>query len=70
MKGDDVMNIRFLKVMAIVIAFLFVTGCAVFVRDDDEYHHHHRDRHWHGSLQQSPQSPVYGLTDDMQSGTG
>lgn len=43
--------VRFLKIIALVLAFAFMTqGCAVFVRDDDDFHHHHEysEHHDHG----------------------
>ncbi len=49
------MNIRHLKILAIILALFFSSGCAVFVRDDD-WHHHHRGYWRHSSLQQSNQS--------------
>ena len=52
------MNARYLKTMAFVLALLFLSSCAVWVRDEDGYHRHHR-RYWHhSSLQQSEQSFV------------
>jgi hypothetical protein len=51
------MNAQYLKTMAFVLALLFLSSCAVWVRDEDGFHHHHRGyRHWHSSLQQSDQS--------------
>jgi hypothetical protein len=51
-EGDDIMDFRYLKILAIGLALVFVTqGCAVVVRDRD-YHHHRGYRH-HSSLQQS-----------------
>jgi len=51
------MNTRYLKTIAFVLALLFLSGCAVTVRDDGGFHHHHhRYRHWHSSLQQSSPS--------------
>jgi hypothetical protein len=50
------MNAQYLKTMAFVLVLLFLSSCAVWVRDD-EYHHHHRGYwHHHSSLQQSPES--------------
>ncbi len=43
------MNIRYLKMTAFVLALFFLSGCAVFIRDD---YHHPYYRHWHSSLQQ------------------
>jgi len=40
--------VRFLKIIAAVSAFVFMTqGCAVFVRDDDDFHHHHENWEHH-----------------------
>ncbi len=50
-KGDDVMNIQPLKILAVILALFFLSGCAVFVRDED--HHHRGHWHHHSSLQQS-----------------
>jgi len=65
------MNTRYLKTMAVALVLLFLSSCAVLVRDDGrEYrhyryqrhyddrdrHYHRRDRDWHSSLQQSNQS--------------
>lgn len=45
------MNIRPLKILAVILALFFLSSCAVFVRDED---HHHRGRwHHYSSLQQS-----------------
>lgn len=44
------MNFRYLKIMGFVLALFFLSGCAVFIREDDHPHHY---RHWHSSLQQS-----------------
>ncbi len=44
------MNIRHLKMFAIISALFFLSSCAVFVRDE---HHHRRGWHHHSSLQQS-----------------
>ncbi len=45
------MNIKPLKILVLILATLFLSSCAVFVRDD---HHHRRYRHhWRSSLQQS-----------------
>jgi hypothetical protein len=44
------MNIRHLKMYAIISALFFLSGCAVFVRDE---HHHRRGWHHHSSLQLS-----------------
>jgi outer membrane biogenesis lipoprotein LolB len=43
------MNIKPLKIFVLILATLFLSSCAVFVRDD----HHHRRHHWRSSLQQS-----------------
>jgi len=52
--------IRYLKIMATVLALVFVSGCAVHVRDDDwryRRRYRHPGWHWHGSsLQQLPQT--------------
>ncbi len=51
------MNTRYLKTMAFVLALLFLSSCAVVVRDDDwHYRHYHGYGRWHSSLQQSEQS--------------
>ncbi len=53
------MNTQYLKTMAFVLALLFLSGCAVWVRDDDfhgHYRHYHGYGRWHSSLQQSEQS--------------
>jgi hypothetical protein len=45
------MNIRPLKIFLVILAVIFLSSCAVFVRDD---HHHRRGRwHHHSSLEQS-----------------
>ncbi len=44
------MNIRHLKMFAIISALFFLSSCAVFVRDE---HHHRRGWHHHSSLEQS-----------------
>ncbi len=71
------MKIQNLKIMAVLLAMFFVTGCAVFVRDDDFHHHRGYYRHWRGSLEQSSQpaasglaSSASGLANDMQSQGG
>ena len=44
------MNIRSLKIFLVILAVIFLSSCAVFVRDD----HRHRGRpHHHSSVQQS-----------------
>jgi hypothetical protein len=45
------MNTKPSKIFVLVLAALFLSSCAVFVRDD----HHHRGyrHHWRSSLQQS-----------------
>jgi hypothetical protein len=44
------MNIRPLKIFLVILAVIFLSSCAVFVRDD----RHHRGRpHHHSSLQQA-----------------
>jgi len=52
------MNIRHFKIWAIVLALFFLSGCAVFVRDDGFHHHHFHGGRWHSSLQPSDQSAV------------
>ena len=48
-----------LKILAISLAFLFVSGCAVYVKDD-HYRYRYRDRghrhYHHSSLEPSPQT--------------
>ncbi len=52
------MKTVYAKVFATVLALLFLSGCAVWIRDDDGFYHHHR-RYWHhSSLQQSERSSV------------
>ena len=50
------MNIQPLKIFVVILSLLFLSSCAVFVRDEDWDHHHyyhnHEYRH-HSSLQQS-----------------
>jgi len=46
------MNIRYIKIVGVILALVFLSGCAVFVRGDD-WHHHHRGYWHHSSLQQS-----------------
>jgi hypothetical protein len=48
------MNIRPLKIFLVILAVIFLSSCAITVRD----HHHPGDRHWHSSLQQPDQPPV------------
>ncbi len=48
------MNTKPLKILALILATVFLSSCAVFVRDD---HHHRRYRHhWRSSVEQSDQS--------------
>jgi len=51
------MNIPIQKIIGVILALFFLSGCAVFVRDGGG--HHHRG-HWrrHSSFQQSPQSQI------------
>lgn len=55
------MNLRYLKILLIGLALVFISqGC--FPPPPPPYHHHHHYRHRHGySLQQSPK-PVAQLT--------
>ena len=49
------MNFRYIKILMIALALVFVTqGCAVVVRDRD-YDHHYRYHHrgWRSSVEQS-----------------
>jgi len=48
------MNIRPLKIFLVILAVIFLSSCAVFVRDD---HHHRRDR-YHSSVERSLQHKV------------
>ena len=50
-KRDDRMSNRFSNILMIISVLFFLSGCAVFVRDEG---YHHRG-HWrrHSSLQQS-----------------
>ena len=50
------MNTQYLKTMAFVLALLFLSSCAVVVRDDDWHYRHYRGYRHHSSLQQSNQS--------------
>jgi len=50
------MNTQYLKTMAFVLALLFLSSCAVVVRDDDWHYRHYRGYRRHSSLQQSNQS--------------
>jgi hypothetical protein len=36
----EIMNARYLKTVAFVLALLFLSSCEVFLRDDDEFHRH------------------------------
>jgi hypothetical protein len=48
------MNTKPLRIFALILAMLFLSSCAVFVRDD---RHHRRYRHhWRSSVEQSEQS--------------
>jgi hypothetical protein len=47
------MKIQLRKIGVIMIALFFLSGCAVFVRDDGFHHHHFHGGRWHSSLQQS-----------------
>lgn len=49
------MDVRYFKMMALVLALFFLSSCAVWVRDDG-YHHRFRHHHWRSSLQQSDPS--------------
>ncbi len=60
-EGDDIMNIQVKKIIGIILALFFLSGCAVFVRDGGGYHRHRG--HWHhSSLQQSDQ-PSFQMAD-------
>jgi hypothetical protein len=50
------MNTQYAKLIAVVLAVFFLSGCAVYVRDEDW--HHHRGYWHHSSIQQSEQSSV------------
>ena len=52
------MNTRYLKTMAFVLALLFLSSCAVWVRDDDGFRRHYHRGGWrhHSSLQQPDRS--------------
>jgi hypothetical protein len=50
------MNIRFVRMFAIILAMFFLSSCAVWVRDEDGHHYHHRGYWHHSSLQQPDQS--------------
>jgi hypothetical protein len=63
------MNIRPLKIMAIVISLFFLSSCAVWVRDDDFHHRHHGYGRWHSSLQPSGQSTAQ-VTAQNNGGSG
>jgi len=48
------MNIRPLKIFVVILAIFFLSGCAIFVRDEDWDHHYpHGYWHHHSSLQWS-----------------
>ena len=49
------MNNQSLKIFAVILAIFFLSGCAIFVRDED-WHHHHRGYWRHSSIQQSNSS--------------
>jgi hypothetical protein len=64
LKGDDIMNLRSIKIWMIALALVFATqGCAVILPDRGYDHHHrrydHHPRHHHrgyrSSVEQSPQ---------------
>lgn len=64
LKGDDIMNLRYIKIWMIALALVFATlGCAVFVPDPGYDHHHrrydhhpgHHHRGYRSSVEQSPQ---------------
>ena len=64
------MNTRYLKTMTFVLALLFLSSCAVWVRDDDGFHrYHHGYGRWHSSLQQSNQS-IAQMTAQNSRGSG
>jgi hypothetical protein len=50
------MNLGYARILATALALFFLSGCALYVRDED-WHHHRRYWH-HSSIQQSEQSPV------------
>lgn len=52
------MEIRYLKIWALILALFFLPGCAIFVRDDGFHHHRFHGGRWHSSLQQSDQSTI------------
>jgi hypothetical protein len=64
------MNIQFKKIIGIILALFFLSGCAVWVRDRggghyrhrDHYRHHDRGRWHHSLLQQSDQPSVQQMT--------
>lgn len=68
----EVMNIRYLKTMVFLLAFVFLSSCAVIVKDDDGFHRRHRrDRYRHSSLQQSnPSIAQMTVQDSIDSGSG
>jgi len=39
------MNAPYLKSVAFAVALLFLSGCAVWVRDNGKYHRHYDDRY-------------------------
>jgi len=49
------MGSQYIRIFVMVLALLFLSSCAVFVRDEDWHHHRHGYRHY-SSLQQSDQS--------------
>ncbi len=52
------MKIRLFKTGIVILALFFLSGCAIFIRDDDFHHHHFHGGRWHSSLQQSDQSTI------------
>jgi hypothetical protein len=52
------MNIRHFKIWAIVLALFFLSGCAIFVREDGFHYHHFHGGRWHSSIQPSDQSAI------------
>jgi hypothetical protein len=47
-----VINNTYLKILAILLALVFVSGCAVYVRDEDWPHHHRGYWRWHSFMSQ------------------
>ena len=52
------MNIRYLKILGTILVLFFLSGCAIFVRDEDWHHHHYRGYWHHSSIQESEQPAV------------